>query len=1113
MGWTHALSICQTLHEIIVEKAGLRSYKRVADGKPSPALGRHDPVPIHVEYVDNFAAIGCNADEVSKALAAVNQIMTQLNIPTHEIHTVDNHGDLLGWSFDGHVGSWRPTNRRAWKIILAVRSLTRRPRGSSKLIERIVGHMTFIALLRRESLSCFNHVYDFIQAHRPWGSVIPQGVLRELQCFAGLIPLIWVDMRASWCPEVLMCDASHLGRGVVSAQVDPSLVKSVGQHVDKWRWNKHYSNGQPMKLRQSGGHVECEVDDVVDGSELRDALLSFPDVPDKLLDRHWSVVSCAKWDRVESQAVLEGRALSFAVKRQARKASNHHQRHLILTDATSALFAVMKGRSSSSGMLRVCRSIAAHLLATGMRICVRWLCSERRLADKPSRGIPEAGYLAGPPGLTQADSHPPHVPHRAWPPAGGAGLDARTGCGPSLAHGHDVAKPLRAVAVQPGEDLRCLREVVGRSANESRSQQGQRQKGYHCQGGGQNPHTCEVRCQSGEGEHQGSSPESTGSATSGAGARGHVFPEPQVRRLTGCSKVRQLPRDVLCVDARERYRSDSTRQRPGRPPRELAHGSPVLRRQPDRRGELPDCSPVSSLANAGQRGQAINASVPSSPQGLDEAGAASSSATLAVGGGGGNRSPHDREAVGEDGPLHSSVLPRLHETRSRCSSDLGPICTSAARRLRAAGALEPHPPSTGIGDPVKDGHLGRDPLSGRCARLGVDRNSLVASPAAVRKAGRGARQHSAGRFHTTRLGQTVEHHRRRARCPKGERSGALQAAPRRCLPRRRLQAPLPRRGQKARRLENGGLSGQVCQASPYQRPAQQALAQRPGGDQVVGRAPAAASVLRAMQGEQVRGEVKFGRQLQPPRIFIEIFCGSGHLASAVKRLGGLVLIWDITLGGQYDLTSIANQRFLRGLIIGNLVWGIHLGTPCSSFSRARRGRPPPIRSSQFPLGLSGLNEKDAERVEIGNCLMSFSIGVLRLCHRLCIPCVIENPASSMLFLTQNAISVSSLSTYTEAIAEFCMFGKPWRKSTKLIGVHIGLRKFDEYRCINKPAGVCKRTGCPHVVLSGKDPNQPEQFLTFTAQPYPRGFCAVLAQAFKNASSYIHAANMQQVIQK
>ncbi|CAE8591594.1 unnamed protein product [Polarella glacialis] len=268
-----------------------------------------------------------------------------------------------------------------------------------------------------------------------------------------------------------------------------------------------------------------------------------------------------------------------------------------------------------------------------------------------------------------------------------------------------------------------------------------------------------------------------------------------------------------------------------------------------------------------------------------------------------------------------------------------------------------------------------------------------------------------------------------------------------------------------------------------------------------------------MQGEQVRGEVKFGRQLQPPRIFIEIFSGSGHLASAVKRLGGLVLIWDITIGGQYDLTSIANQRFLRGLIIGNLVWGIHLGTPCSSFSRAQRGRPPPIRSSQFPLGLSGLSEKDAERVEIGNCLMSFSIGVLRLCHRLCIPCVIENPASSMLFLTQNAISVSSLSTYTEAITEFCMFGKPWRKSTKLIGVHIGLRKFDEYRCINKPAGVCKRTGCPHVVLSGKDPNQPEQFLTFTAQPCPRGFCAVLAQAFKNASSYIHAANMQQVIQK
>ena len=83
--------------------------------------------------------------------------------------------------------------------------------------------------------------------------------------------------------------------------------------------------------------------------------------------------------------------------------------------------------------------------------------------------------------------------------------------------------------------------------------------------------------------------------------------------------------------------------------------------------------------------------------------------------------------------------------------------------------------------------------------------------------------------------------------------------------------------------------------------------------------------------------------------------------------------------------------------------------------------------------------------------------------------------------------------------EFCMFGKPWRKSTRFMYSHLGLATLDCYRCIHKPRGLCKRTMMPHIELSGKDPNATHQFLTYSAQAYPRGLCKVLAEAFHNAA--------------
>eukprot|EP00972_Heterocapsa_arctica_P099134 14629611-Heterocapsa_arctica.AAC.1 len=74
---------------------------------------------------------------------------------------------------------------------------------------------------------------------------------------------------------------------------------------------------------------------------------------------------------------------------------------------------------------------------------------------------------------------------------------------------------------------------------------------------------------------------------------------------------------------------------------------------------------------------------------------------------------------------------------------------------------------------------------------------------------------------------------------------------------------------------------------------------------------------------------------------------------------------------------------------------------------------------------------------------------------------------------------------SSATTEFCMYGMPWRKSTRVIGCHVDLSPLESKRCLHKPRGMCARTLQPHVVLSGSHNGQK---LTLTAQPYPLGFC-------------------------
>ena len=194
---------------------------------------------------------------------------------------------------------------------------------------------------------------------------------------------------------------------------------------------------------------------------------------------------------------------------------------------------------------------------------------------------------------------------------------------------------------------------------------------------------------------------------------------------------------------------------------------------------------------------------------------------------------------------------------------------------------------------------------------------------------------------------------------------------------------------------------------------------------------------------------------------------------------------DIAHGPQFDLSSRRIQQEIFQLLQSKAVKYVWMGTPCNSWSRARRwdGRGPgPLRDDAAGLlGLPNLSGSDQRKVELGNALMRFSAKIFRMCMSLNIPVVLENPHTSRLWLAPPIRHLLHHSQTEYFATDFCQDGTPWRKRMGLLSFGLDLR-YAVRRCAAAP-GICSRTGLRHQHLEGIVNGQ---FRTLAAQPYPLG---------------------------
>ena len=248
--------------------------------------------------------------------------MSSVWVRLTELQTPDTK--LLGWQIQGARGVISPTRERGWKLRLALPEIVRRGRASGRDIERLVGHATFVALLRREVLSVFASVYTFARRHYERPTRIWPSFARELRLFADQLPLVFWDVKATWSPDVIATDASEWGLGAVMARADPEVIGRTGRLCERWCFRL---GGDIGRVRfHAGLDADAASFGIVSGPEVNDrqTLASFrqmredsppdsplsrgvpphekgrwADVPPELLRGPWKLVGRSKWKHKE----------------------------------------------------------------------------------------------------------------------------------------------------------------------------------------------------------------------------------------------------------------------------------------------------------------------------------------------------------------------------------------------------------------------------------------------------------------------------------------------------------------------------------------------------------------------------------------------------------------------------------------------------------------------------------------------------------------------------------------------------------------------------------------------------------------------------------------------
>ena len=177
-------------------------------------------------------------------------------------------------------------------------------------------------------------------------------------------------------------------------------------------------------------------------------------------------------------------------------------------------------------------------------------------------------------------------------------------------------------------------------------------------------------------------------------------------------------------------------------------------------------------------------------------------------------------------------------------------------------------------------------------------------------------------------------------------------------------------------------------------------------------------------------------------VCLELFAGCARLSQALRAEGFDTVAVDCKRDGVHpivcvDLLSSSGRALVWQILRSGRVCYVHMAPPCSTASAARNipGGPAPLRSFQAPDGLPGLPIALRSRVSHANRLYSFCRDVAVFCDSKDIAWSIENPCSSLMWVTSalSAVQASLEHKIRTVVFDNCCYGGLRKKRTAVWG--------------------------------------------------------------------------------
>ena len=343
-------------------------------------------------YADNNNHISIKSTRVATEQKLMMDRLHEHGLATHDITEASSIAESLGVRVDGLSGRITATPARDWRLSRALRGSEARPSISGEELQVTLGHMTMRSMLNRSLLSILRHSYVFVAQCYTKGTRLWVSVAREMLLFRSLMVLGEANVMAHWSPDMFCTDASLSGYAVMSRRLSQEMPLSARGFDERWRFKRASgSRVAPRTAALEGLDVFEDVETVLPSVSgevqgVDELVKGFPEVASGLMEQsQWHCLWAAPMRFREPIHQIEARSILSLMKHLAKDRRYHNTRVAVFNDNMGVVLAVSKGRCSSYGLLRLLRRLSAHILATGIRLHLRWVPSELNTADADSR--------------------------------------------------------------------------------------------------------------------------------------------------------------------------------------------------------------------------------------------------------------------------------------------------------------------------------------------------------------------------------------------------------------------------------------------------------------------------------------------------------------------------------------------------------------------------------------------------------------------------------------------------------------------------------------------------------------------------------------------------------